>query len=43
MGQGAGGTRLDAEVDSTDADKPLTLEEKEAAYEKFVWDNLKRN
>ena len=28
---------------SEDAPVELSLAEKEAAYEKFVWDNLKRN
>jgi MFS family permease len=42
---------LEARIDKEDADLPAsersvvepTLAEKEAAYEKFVWDNLKRN
>ncbi|CAN7251949.1 MFS transporter [Phenylobacterium sp. LjRoot164] len=32
-----------ADAASEDAPVELTLAEKEAAYEKFVWDNLKRN
>jgi MFS family permease len=34
---------LDAEVEPAKDGREPTLEEKEAAYEKFVWDNLKRN
>ena len=42
---------MEARIDKEDADLPAsergvvepTLAEKEAAYEKFVWDNLKRN
>jgi len=40
---GAGATPLDAEVEAVNADRELSLEEKEAAYEKFVWENLRRN
>ena len=32
-----------ADAASEDAPVELSLAEKEAAYEKFVWDNLKRN
>jgi len=34
---------LDAEVEPAKDGRELTLEEKEAAYEKFVWENLRRN
>ena len=34
---------MNAEVKPVDDDPAPSLEEQEAAYEKFVWDNLKRN